>query len=354
MASTNIPTEQLAQVVEKFGTHVNLKKVPVAKPAADEILVNVKYSGVCHSDVHAMKGDWVMPPTKLPLVGGHEGVGVVVAKGDLVTNFELGDYAGVKWINGVCANCSFCQGGHEELCADARLGGYTVDGSFQQYAIVKANAGNKIPKDVDLAAVAPIMCAGLTVYKGLKITEARPGQYVAIVGAGGGLGFFGLQYARAMGLIPIAIDGGAEKGKVCKEHGAEHYVDIETSKNVIQDLRKLTPDGLGPHAAVIVASEEEPFSHASEYVRPLGTVAIVGIPADGYIKSQIWDTIVRMVTLRGSLVGNRIDTDEAIEFYRRGLIKVPYKVVGLSKLDETLKLLDHSEVIGRYVVDTSR
>jgi propanol-preferring alcohol dehydrogenase len=157
-----------------------------------------------------------------------------------------------------------------------------------------------------------------------------------------------------MGLIPIAIDGGAEKGRLCRELGAAEYIDIEKSSNVIEDLKKVTPAGLGPHAAVIVSSEEEPFSHASDYVRPLGTVAIVGIPTDGYVKSQVWDLVSRLVTIKGSLVGNRADLEEAVDFYRRGLIKVPYEVVPLSKLNDTMSLLDHNQVIGRYVVDNSK
>jgi alcohol dehydrogenase, propanol-preferring len=139
-------------------------------------LINIKYSGVCHSDVHAMKGDWVAP-SKLPLVGGHEGAGVVVAKGDQVTDWEIGDHAGIKWINSACGRCAFCRNATEQLCPNAGLSGYTVDGSFQQYAIAKATVTNKIPKECDLAAVGPIMCAGLTVYKGLKESGARPGQY---------------------------------------------------------------------------------------------------------------------------------------------------------------------------------
>lgn len=288
------------------------------------------------------------------MVGGHEGAGIVVAKGDLVKEFEIGDYTGIKWINRTCSKCVFCQSAHEQLCPEAGLSGYTVDGSFQQYAIAQASVATKISMDCDLAEVGPVMCAGLTVYKGLKESGARPGQYVAIVGAAGGLGSFGLQYAKAMGFIPIAVDGGADKGRACRELGAESYVDFKSSRNVIEDLKKATSDGLGPHAAVIVSSEEEPFSHASEYVRALGTVVIVGIPADGYIKSQIWDTVARVVTLKGSLVGNRLDLAEALEFFRRGLIKVPYQVVPMSKLNDTLNILDHDKVIGRYVVDTNK
>ncbi|CRK13955.1 hypothetical protein BN1708_017207, partial [Verticillium longisporum] len=176
-------------------------KIPVQKPGPDEVLINIKYSGVCHTDLHAMMGDWPLD-TKLPLV-------------------EIGDHAGVKWLNGSCLACPHCLNADEPLCPKALLSGYTVDGSFQQYAIAKAAHVARIPKECDLEAVAPVLCAGITVYKGLKESGARPGQSVAIVGAGGGLGSLALQYAKAMGLKSIAIDGGAEKGKMCAELGAE-------------------------------------------------------------------------------------------------------------------------------------
>lgn len=108
--SESIPSEQYAQVIEKTGGPVEYKKIPVQKPGPDEVLINVKYSGVCHTDLHAVNGDWPLP-TKLPLVGGHEGAGVIVAKGDLVSEVNIGDYAGIKWINGTCLACDFCQVG---------------------------------------------------------------------------------------------------------------------------------------------------------------------------------------------------------------------------------------------------
>lgn len=154
-----------------------------------------------------------------------------------------------------------------------------------------------------------------------------------------------------MEFIPLAIDGGIDKGQACLELGAEHYIDFKTSKSAVEDLKAATPDKLSPHAAIIVSSEEEPFSHASDFVRPLGTVVIVGIPADGYIKSEIFDTIERLITIKGSLVGNRIDTDEAVGYFRRGLVKVPYKLVGRDKLNEVMVELEHDEVVERYVLD---
>lgn len=223
----SIPELQWAQVAEKKGGPLEYKQIPVPKPGPDEVLVKIHYTGVCHTDLHALNGDWPLP-VKLPLVGGHEGAGVVVAKGDLVNQFEIGDHAGIKWLNGSCLACEFCKNADESVCPEPLLSGYTVDGTFQQYAIGKAAHTTRIPKNVSLKAVAPILCAGVTVYKGLKESGARPGQTVAIVGAGGGLGTLAQQYAKAMGLRPIAIDGGDEKKEVCESLGAEVSQNITT------------------------------------------------------------------------------------------------------------------------------
>jgi len=271
-------------VIEKTGGPVEYKEIDVQKPGPDEVLINIKFSGVCHTDLHAVNGDWPLA-TKLPLVGGHEGAGVVVAKGDQVTDIEIGDHAGVKWINGSCLACDFCQQSgmlsreqsvhfkqckltittDEPLCAKALLSGYTVDGTFQQYCIAKAAHVARLHKDIALDAVAPVLCAGITVYKGLKESGAKPGQTVAIVGAGGGLGSLAQQYAKAMGLQVIAIDSGDEKKKMCMEQlGARAFVDFATSKNVIKDVQSATEDGQGPHAVILVAVNEKPFQQAAE------------------------------------------------------------------------------------------
>ncbi|KAI1191232.1 dehydrogenase-like protein [Nemania serpens] len=351
--SVDIPQEQWAQVLEQTGGKLSYRKIPVPKPGPDEVLLNIKYSGVCHTDLHAIKGDWPLA-TKLPLVGGHEGAGVVVARGELVKDIEIGDYAGIKWLNGSCMSCSFCRTTDEPLCAEALLSGYTVDGSFQQYAIGKAAHVARIPKDCDLEAIAPVLCAGLTVYKGLKESGARPGEFVAIVGAGGGLGSMAIQYARAMGLHTVAIDGGAEKEQMCKALGASAYVDFTTTKDLVGDVKKATPEGLGPHAVLLLAVSEKPFQQASDYVRSHGTIVCVGLPAKAYLKAPVFDTVIRMISIKGSYVGNRQDTAEAIDFFRRGLIKAPYKVVGLSQLQEVFDLMEAGKIAGRYVVDTSK
>lgn len=278
----------------------------------------------------------------------------------------------LKWINGSCLQCSFCQQADEPLCAKALLSGYTVDGTFQQYCIAKAAHVARIPKECNLEAIAPVLCAGITVYKGLKESGARPGQTVAIVGAGGGLGSLAVQYAKAMGFDIIAIDGGDEKKEMTKKLGAQHFVDFSTSKNIVSDVKAATEDGLGPHAVILVAVNEKPFQQAAEvyftpwscnlkhmltvfkYVRPRGTVVMIGLPAGAYLRAPVFESVIKMVTIKGSYVGNRRDSAEAIEFFRRGLINAPYKTCGLSELQKVYDLMHEGKIAGRYVVDTSK
>ncbi|KAI4098403.1 MAG: hypothetical protein LQ339_006458 [Xanthoria mediterranea] len=328
----NLPEKQWAMVIEKTGGPVEYKEIPVPKPGPDEVFVNIKYSGVCHTDLHAVNGDWPIA-TKLPLVGGHEGAGVVVARGDLVTEVEIGDHAGIK----------------------ALLSGYTVDGTFQQYAIGKAAHVTRIPKEVPLDAVAPVLCAGITVYKGLKESGVRPGETVAIVGAGGGLGSLACQYAKAMGLQVIAIDAGDEKKKMCMEQlGASSFCDFSSSENLVKDVQAATEDGTGPHAVLLVAVNEKPFQQATKYVRPRGTVVAIGLPAGAFLKAPVFETVIGMKTIKGSYVGNRKDTTEALDFFKRGLINSPFKTIGMSELQKVYDMMQQGKIAGRYVVDTSK
>lgn len=241
------------------------------------------------------------------------------------------------------------------MCPKPQLSGYTVDGTFQEYCIGKAAHVARIPKDLPLDAIAPVLCAGITVYKGLKESGAQPGQWVAIVGAGGGLGSLAQQYAKAMGLRIIAIDTGDEKKEMCLNNlGAEHFVDFAKSSNVVKDVQAATPDGLGPHAVLLVAVNEKPFQQAAEYVRPRGSVVCIGLPSGAYLKAPVFESVVKMITIKGSYVGNRKDSAEAIDFFARGLIKSPFKTVGLSELPSVYEKMQKGEIAGRYVLDTSK
>ncbi|EOD46593.1 putative alcohol dehydrogenase 1 protein [Neofusicoccum parvum UCRNP2] len=353
MSAPQVPKRQMAQVVETVGAAPVYKEIDVAEPGPDEVLINIKFTGVCHTDLHAMQGDWPLP-VKMPLVGGHEGAGYVVKKGELVKDVKIGDAVGVKWLNGSCLACDFCQQADEPLCPHALLSGYTVDGSFQQYAVAKAAHVARIPEGADLAAIAPVLCAGITVYKGIKESGVRPGQTIAIVGAGGGLGSLALQYAKAMGIHTISIDAGDDKKAMCESMGTTAFIDFSKSSNVVKDVQAATKDGLGPHAVILLAVSEKPFQQAAEYVRPRGTVICIGLPAGAYLRAPVFESVVRMISIKGSYVGNRQDSAEALDFFARGLIKAPFKVVGLSQLNEVYDLMKKGAIAGRYVLDTSK
>ena len=351
-----IPEKQMGVIFYKHGGPLEYKELPVPKPKATEILINVKYSGVCHTDLHAWKGDWPLA-AKLPLIGGHEGAGVVVAKGSAVTNFEIGDLAGIKWLNGSCMSCEFCENGDESNCLKADLSGYTHDGSFQQYATADAIQAAHIEKGADLAQVAPILCAGVTVYKALKTADLRAGQWVAISGAAGGLGSLAVQYAKAMSLRVLGIDGGDAKKDLFYSMGGDVFVDFTKygkadTQKMNQDIQKAT-DGLGPHGVINVSVSESAITQSTEYVRPTGKVVLVGMPAGAVCKSDVFNHVVKSLQIRGSYVGNRADTREALRFFSEGKVKSPIKVVGLSKLPEVYKLMEQGKILGRYVVDTS-
>ncbi|CAG8055484.1 unnamed protein product [Penicillium nalgiovense] len=347
---SSIPETQWAQVLEKKGGPPVYKQIPVPEPGPDEVLVKIKYTGVCHTDLHVMNGDWPLP-LKLPLVGGHEGAGVVVAKGHLAQDIEIGDHAGIKWLNGSCLQCEFCKTADEPLCAGAKLSGYTVNGTFQQYAIGKASHVTVLPKDVHLDAISPILCAGITVYKGLKESGARPGQTVAIVGAGGGLGSLAQQYAKAMGLRTVAIDSGDEKRVMCQKLGSEAYIDFKQSKDIVSDVKAVTPGGLGAHAVLLLAVSEKPFQEAVEYARPRGAIVAIGMPANAFLKAPVFETVVKMIDIKGSYVGNRQDDVEAVDFFARGLINAPFKTAPLKNLPNVFELMEQGKITGRYVLE---
>ena len=353
-----IPKTQMGVIFETHGGPLHYKEIPVPIPKSTEILINVKYSGVCHTDLHAWKGDWPLA-TKLPLVGGHEGAGIVVAKGSAVKNFEIGDLAGIKWLNGSCMSCEFCEQGDESNCEHADLSGYTHDGSFQQYATADAIQAAKIPNGTDLAQVAPILCAGVTVYKALKTADLRAGQWVAISGAAGGLGSLAVQYAKAMGLRVLGIDGGEGKKELFTKCGGDVFIDFTKysrdqngNDKMINDI-KIATNGLGPHGVINVSVSESAISQSCSYVRSTGKIVLVGMPSGAICKSDVFQHVVKTLQIKGSYVGNRADTREALEFFNDGKVKSPIKVVGLSKLPEIYELMEQGKILGRYVVDTA-
>ena len=173
-----------AAVVRAFGKPLVIEELPVPEPKSNEILVKMESTGVCHTDLHAVEGDWPIKPCP-PFIPGHEGVGYVAAAGREVKHVKEGDLVGTPWLYSACGECEHCLAGWETLCERQLNGGYSVNGSFSEYAIADPNYVAHVPKGLDLIAIAPVLCAGVTVYKGLKMTDTKPGNWVVISGVGG-------------------------------------------------------------------------------------------------------------------------------------------------------------------------
>jgi alcohol dehydrogenase, propanol-preferring len=243
-----------AAVVRAFGKPLTIEEIPVPVPGPGEVLVKVLACGVCHTDLHAADGDWPVKP-KLPFVPGHEIAGVVAALGPGVTGLKAGDPVGVAWLHYACLGSEYCETGWETLCEHQHNTGYSCDGGFVEYVIANERFAAKLPNNIDYARMAPILCAGVTTHKGLKETDARPGEWVAISGLGG-LGHLAIQYAKALGLHVAAVDVGAGKLALAKATGADVAVDARSPDAAAEIVRAT---GGGAHGVLVTAVSPTPF-----------------------------------------------------------------------------------------------
>jgi len=332
-----------AAVVKEFGKDLIVEDVPMPAPGAGQALVKLITSGVCHTDLHAVEGDWPVKPNP-PFIPGHEGVGKVIALGDGVTNITVGQLVGNAWLFSACGDCQYCNTGWETLCEKQQNAGYSVDGSFGQYMLVDAKFAAIIPDGADLVEVAPILCAGVTVYKGLKMTEARPGQWVVISGIGG-LGHIAVQYAKAMGLRVAAVDIADDKLALAKKHGAELLVN-GLHEDPIEVVQRVTG---GAHGVLVTAVHPSAFGQAIHMSRRGGTIVFNGLPA-GDFPASIFEIVLKGLTVRGSIVGTRQDLAEALEFYARGEIHPTVSTRNLGEINAVFDEMKNGKIDGRVVI----
>ena len=333
-----------AAVVPGFGKPLRIDELPVPTPRPGEVLIKMIASGVCHTDLHAADGDWPVKPTP-PFVPGHEGAGIVAAVGAGVTQVKEGDAVGLAWLHHACGSCEHCITGWETVCAAQQNSGYSVNGSFAEYAIGDAAYVARLPPRTDFAAIAPILCAGVTTYKAIKETETRPGEWIVMSGIGG-LGHVGLQYAKAMGLHVVAVDVGEEKLALARALGADVTVNARTP-DAVEQVTAAT--GGGAHGVVVTAVSNAAFSQALAMVRRRGTVALCGLPP-GDFPTPIFDVVLKRITVRGSIVGTRKDLAEALSFAAEGKVKVSFTKRRLEDINDIFADLKAGKVDGRVVM----
>ena len=333
-----------AAVLHEFGQALQIEEVDIPTPGAGEILVKMQASGVCHTDLHAIEGDWPVKPSP-PFIPGHEGVGLITAVGEGVTHVKEGDRVGVAWLYSACGHCTHCLGGWETLCESQENSGYSVNGSFAEYVLANANYVGIIPDSVDSVEIAPVLCAGVTVYKGLKMTEARPGDWVVISGIGG-LGHMAVQYAIAMGLNVAAVDIDDEKLEFAKKLGATVTVN---AKN-IDPGEYLKQEIGGAHGVLVTAVSAIAFDQALSMVRRGGTIVFNGLPT-GDFPVSIFDTVLNGITIRGSIVGTRLDLQESLNMAAAGKVKATVTAEPLENINDIFERMRQGKIEGRIVID---
>lgn len=335
-----------AAVLHEFGQPLQIEEVDIPTPGAGQIVVKMQASGVCHTDLHAVEGDWPVKPTP-PFIPGHEGVGIVTAVGDNVEHIKEGDRVGVPWLYTACGHCTHCLGGWETLCEKQENTGYSVNGSFAEYVLADANYVGHIPDSVDSVEIAPVLCAGVTVYKGLKMTDTHPGQWVVISGIGG-LGHMAVQYAIAMGLNVAAVDIDDEKLEFAKKLGATLTVNAKNT----DPSEYLQQEIGGAHGALITAVSEKAFEQALGMVRRGGTVVLNGLPP-GDFPLSIFNTVLNGITIRGSIVGTRLDLQESLDMAADGKVTATVSAEPLENINDIFERMRDGKIEGRIVIDYS-
>lgn len=340
----NVPKTMRAAVVQAFGQPLALMECPVPEPGPGEVLVRILASGVCHTDLHAASGDWPIKPVP-PFIPGHEGVGTVAALGAGVRDLMIGDLVGIAWLHDACGQCTYCVTGWETLCESQHNSGYSTNGCFADYAIGNAAYVARLPEDCDLASMAPVLCAGVTTYKGLKETGVGPGEWVAISGIGG-LGHMAVQYAQAMGLRVVALDVGEDKLELARALGAEVAIDARRPDAVAEVVEQTSG---GAHGALVTAVSPAAFNQALGLVRRKGTISLVGLPP-GNFETPIFDVVLKRITVRGSIVGTRADLAEAVQFAARRKVRACVQTAALEEVNRVFDDLEAGRIAGRVVL----
>ncbi len=332
-----------AVVTQNCDGNVEIIEKDIRPLEANEALVEVEYCGVCHTDLHVAAGDYGDKPGR---VLGHEGIGIVTKVADGVNILDVGDRVSIAWLFKSCGACEYCNSGRETLCRSVLNAGYTADGGMATHCIVDADYAVKVPEGLDPAQASSITCAGVTTYKGIKVSGVRPGQWIAIYGAGG-LGNLGVQYAKKVfGAHVIAVDINDDKLALAKESGADLVVNPakEDAAHFIQEKTG------GAHAAVVTAVSKAAFNSAVDCVRAGGRVIAIGLPPES-MDLSIPRLVLDGIEVVGSLVGTRQDLAEAFQFGAEGLVVPVVQKRTLSEANEIFQEMRDGTIQGRMVID---
>ena len=313
-----------AAVVPALGAPLEIRDIAVPDPGPGQVLVRMETSGICHTDIHAAHGDWPVTPQP-PFVPGHEGIGIVEKLGAGSGVRQAGDRVAIAWLGSACGRCRYCVSGRETLCETQQNSGYSVDGTYAEYAVADERYVVPVPDAVSSRDAAPLTCAGVTTFAAIKAADVQPGESVAVFGIGG-LGHLALQYARLRGAVVIAVDVEDEKLDLAIELGADHIVNARRCDpaTAIHELG-------GADVAVALAAAPDSFDQAFRSLNRGGRLVCVALPAHGTMQIPIFDTVLGGISIIGSIVGTRQDLADVFALHAAGRTRV---VAESRKLDE--------------------
>jgi alcohol dehydrogenase, propanol-preferring len=333
-----------AAVVHGFREPLQIEEVPRVELAPGQVRVRVEASGLCHTDIHAAHGDWPVKPTP-PFSPGHEGVGIVTELGPGVTEVSVGERVAMPWLAWACGVCDYCVSGQETLCLRQLNMGYSIDGGFAQYASAFDRYVVRVPDGIDPLDAAPLTCAGVTMYKAVKVAGIRPTDLVAVFGVGG-LGHLAIQYARIAGGHVVAVDIIDDKLDLARELGAEFTVNGST-QDPVTEIQRL---GGATHALAIAASPKA-FEQAYGSLRRGGTLVFVGLPADNEMRLPIFETVLGGITLVGSIVGTRTDLRQVFDLHAAGRTRLIREVRPLDTVNDSMADVEAGRIAARIVFE---
>jgi len=317
---------------------------------ANDILIQIEFAGICHSDIHTVNGDW--GPQPFPVVPGHEIVGLVTEVGTDVTRHQVGDRVGVGCMVNSCGECSNCTRGDEQYCVKGMVGTYaatdrdgtTTQGGYSTHVVVDADYVLSVPAGLDPAAAAPLLCAGITTYAPLRHWNAGPGSKVAVVGLGG-LGHMAVKIAHALGAEVTVLSQSLKKQEDGLRLGADHYYATSDPSTFEQ---------LASEFDLIVNTVSASID-LDAYLGLLavdGTLVNVGAPADP-LSVNVFSLIGGRRSFAGSMIGGIALTQEMLEFCAEHHIGAEIEVIPAGKINEAYERVLASDVRYRFVIDTA-
>jgi uncharacterized zinc-type alcohol dehydrogenase-like protein len=321
-------------------------------PQPDDVAIDILFCGVCHSDLHTVRGEW--GGTLYPCVPGHEIVGRVTAVGSNVTKFAVGDIAGVGCMVDSCGHCPSCTDGEEQYCEttgfvgtyngpDPVMGGHTM-GGYSDHIVVKQDFVLKVTHDeADLAAVAPLLCAGITTYSPLHHWKVGPGQKVGVVGLGG-LGHMGVKIAAAMGAEVYVFSTSPSKRDDAKRLGATDLIVSKDSEAMAAHVNSF--DFI--LNTVAAAHDLNPFL---ALLKRDGTMTLVGVPESPHPAPDVGHLVFKRRALAGSLIGGIKETQDMLDFCREHGLTADIEMIRIQDIDAAYDRMVKSDVKYRFVID---